>query len=222
MASAIRSSSRCACKHRAWVGRGRQRTELPRRAQTRRTAEETARMSDRGCSYLRAHGEAESLKPDRNPTRTDKPRRSTTLTSDLQDVRAADQPPIVHVPSPTASLRRRSPLLRPCAAAVGHARSGPGATCCSPCPPSDVAPGSAAAPDEHTAQAYQARLLLGLRGVTEGAPLIPLRARRKEATPRCSCPCDHRSQGCGWPRSSSSTSSSGRNATRSHARSAQL
>ena len=105
-------------------------------------------------------------------------------------------------------------------AAVGHARSG--ATCCSPCPPSDVAPGCAAAPDEHTAQAYQARLLLGLRGVTERAPLIPLRARRKEATPRCSGPCDHHSQGCGWPRPSSSTSSSGRNATRSHARSAQL
>ena len=110
----------------------------------------------------------------------------------------------------------------PCklSAAVGHAQRGPRR--CSPCPPSDVAPGCAAAPDEHTAQAYQARLLLGLRGVTERAPLTPLRARRKEATPRCSGLCDHRTQGCGWPRPSSSTSSSGRNATRSHARSAQL
>ena len=188
-------------------------------------------MTDRGCSYLRAHGEAETRSQPTNHDRPDKQAAGLLLlTSDLKDVRAADQPPIVHVAEPALhaggkttlgevrfGAHARMPQAPP--RSDTHARSG---TCCSPCPPSDVAPGCAAAPDEHTAQAYQARLLLGLRGVTERAPLIPLRARRKEATPRCSGPCDHHSQGCGWPRPSSSTSSSGRNATRAHARSAQL
>ena len=84
-------------------------------------------MSGRGCSYLRAHGEAETRS---QPTR--QAAGLLLLTSDLQDVRAADQPPIVHVAEPAlhaggnTTVPRCSPLLRPCrsAAAVGHARSG--------------------------------------------------------------------------------------------------
>ena len=58
------------------------------------------------------------LKPRSQPTR----RQAASLpllTSDLQDVRAADQPPIVHAEPYLSS----SPLLRPCraCAAVGHA-----------------------------------------------------------------------------------------------------
>ena len=52
-------------------------------------------MTDRSCSYLRAHGEAETRS---QPTR--QAAGLLLLTSDLQDVRAADQPPIVHVAEP--------------------------------------------------------------------------------------------------------------------------
>ena len=58
-------------------------------------------MSDWGCSYLWAHAEA--------GTRSQPTRQAAgllLLTSDLQDVRAADQPPIVHVAEPYMQATR--------------------------------------------------------------------------------------------------------------------